>query len=429
LEELNQNPNVPTEVDVKLLLPGAQSGFANALSGRFFRYSTIMSQQLRGKDNQELLIENYNPDELFVGYPWEDFYAGPMINLKMIIDLAPDQNAGAYSGVAKVLLANCIGVLTDTWGDVPYSQALNGGDNLYPIYDSQEAIYAQIHILLDEAISELSEGSPISPASDDLIFQGDLGKWVSAAFALKARYYIHTTKRDAGAAQKALDALSQGEIEEFGYHYSGTNTDSNPINNFFTSTAYAVVDPQFIGVMGISDPRFEYFVDIIPFSGGQSKVGDFQGSTISPTYFMSYEEQLFIKAEAHLRLGNTSEAELSLRNAVQFSMDRLEDFLMLEIEDNEELDFIESLVLTGSFEENLEKIIDQKFVCLFSENEPWVDYRRTGYPLLESNDNGTSNSNPNGEIPRRLIYPQSERILNPNMPNGLDMQSRMWWDE
>ncbi|MDZ4823260.1 MAG: SusD/RagB family nutrient-binding outer membrane lipoprotein [Flavobacteriales bacterium] len=432
LEELNENPNVPTDVTMNLLLPSAQSDFANALAGRFFRYSCIASQQLQGQDNQELLMENYNPDELFVGYPWEDFYSGPMINLKLIIEKADEQNSPAYSAIAKIMMANCIGVITDTWGDVPFTEALEGGDNLYPKYDSQEDIYSGIQSILDEAIAQLDEESPIAPGADDLIYGGDLSQWKKAAHALKARYYIHTIHRNSNAAQLALDQLSESFVtfnDDCAYHYLGTATDANPINDFFVSTTYAVIDPQFIGVMGVTDPRFEYFVDIIPFTGGQSKVGMFKGSGNSPLDFISYTEQKFIEAEALLRMDDMSGAATALQQAVQSSFDEVESFLLIDLDDNDVNDVVSSLLLSGNIESDLELIMEQKYVALFTQHECWNDWRRTSFPQLEPNDNGNSSSNPTGEIPRRLIYPQSERILNPNFPGSVDMQARVWWDE
>jgi len=86
--------------------------------------------------------------------------------------------------------------------------------------------------------------------------------------------------------------------------------------------------------------------------------------------------------------------------------------------------------LSGSFEPDLEIIIREKYIELFTSPEPWTDFRRTGYPNLEPNDGGTSAANPSGEIPRRLIYPQSERLRNQNFPSPApNMQDRFWWDE
>lgn len=432
LEDINENPNVPTDVTLNLLLPGAQRDFANALGGRFFRYTCIASQQLQGQDNQELLMENYNPDELFVGYPWEDFYSGPMINLKLIIEKAEEENAPAYSGVAKVMLANCIGIITDTWGDVPFSEALAGGENLYPVYDTQEEIYSSIQNLLDAAIEELQLESPVAPGADDLVFGGDLQKWQRVAFSLKARYYLHTSKRDGNAAQLALNQLNTAmtsTADDCAYHFLGTATDTHPINDFFAATAYAVVDPQYIGVMGVSDPRFEHFVDIIPFTGGLSKVGAYQGSAHSALKFISYIEQLFIEAEAQLRTGDSVGAEQALQEAVAASFADVENFLSVDLDDDDVNEHLASLTLNGNFESDLQLIMEQKYIALFTQHECWNDWRGTGYPQLDPNDNGASAVNPSGEIPRRLIYPQSERILNPNFPGSVDMQKRMWWDE
>lgn len=431
LDEVNENPNVPTDVSVKLLLPTAQKGLADAMGGRFFRYTAIASQQLSGRDNQELLMENYNPDELFIGYPWEDFYTGPMVNCRIIIDKAEEEGSYAYAGIGKILLANCIGIITDAWGDAPFSQALQGGDNLYPRYDTQEEIYADIIRLLNEAIEDLDRPSPVVPSSDDLIYNGDLNRWKRAAHALLARYYIHQTNVNSNAASFALLAVSEGISnfnEDLAYRYLGNAADANPIYNFFAATAYAVVDPQYISVLGAADPRFARFVDIIPFTGGQSKVGAFQGSSNSPIKLMSYVEQKFIESEALLRTNNIAGAQDALREAVQASLDEVEVFLAIEIPDNQEENLINSLSLTGIFEDDLNLIMREKFSALFTQAETWTDWRRTGFPILTPNADGNSASNPGGQIPRRLIYPQTERLLNPNFPGAVTMQDRLWWE-
>lgn len=431
LDEVNENPNVPTDVSVSLLLPTAQKGLADAIGGRFFRYTAIASQQLSGRDNQELLMENYNPDELFIGYPWEDFYTGPMVNCRIIIDKAEAEGANAYAGIAQILLANSIGIITDAWGDAPFIEAMQGGDNLYPRYDSQQEIYLQIISLLNDAIFDLEQPSTIVPSSDDLIYVGDLNKWKRAAHALLARTYIHLTNVRTDASARALEELSEGFTnfnDDLAYRYLGNAADANPIYNFFVATAYAVVDPQYISVLGAADPRFSRFVDIIPFTGGQSKVGAFQGSANSPIKLMSYVEQKFIESEALLRTGNSAGAQDALRQAVQASLDETEEFLMIDIPDGQENSTVNALVLTGDFEADLNIIMREKFSALFTQPECWTDWRRTGYPVLTPNPDGNSAANPGGQIPRRLIYPQTERLLNPNFPGVLTMDVKMWME-
>ncbi len=429
LDETNINPNVPDDVPLQTLLPPAQFNLARTLGGRVFRYTNIFSQHLRGTNNQELAIENYAPDELFVGYMWEDLYAGPMITLRILIDKAEAQNAPHYAGVGKVLLANALGVATDIWGDVPFSQALNP-ENVTPTYDPQPFVYEQIIDLLDAAISDLEAGESVfSPGNDDVIYQGNLNRWIKAAYALKARYFLHQSNVSPSAVSQALASAEQGfssGFDDLSYRFLGSDIDANPIYQFYQITPNAIISQQFVLLMGISDPRFEYFIDIIPFTGGESKVGPALGAASSPLSFISYTEQKFIEAECLLRGGQLPQAEATLQAAIRNSV---EQSTFGEVSDEAIDNFVSGFTFNGDFEEDLALLIRQKYVALFTTAEPWVDFRRTGYPAITPTPGGATAANPNGEIPRRLIYPQFERLLNPNIPTPLpNMQTPMWWE-
>lgn len=429
LDETNINPNVPDDVPMQTLLPPAQFNLGRTLGGRVFRYSNIFSQHLRGTNNQELAIENYAPDELFVGYMWDDFYTGPMITLRIMIDKADEQDSPHYAGVGKVLMANCLGVVTDIWGAVPYSEALNP-ENVTPIYDDQAIVYEQIIALLDEAIDDLQAGESVfSPGNDDVIYQGNLSRWIKAAHALKARYLLHQSNVNPAAVSQALTAAQQGfsnAFDDLEYKFLGSDVDANPIYQYYQITPNAIIGTQFAGIMGFNDPRFEYFIDIIPFSGGESKVGPALASPNSPVKFMSFIEQKFIEAECYLRGGQTGQAEEAMQAAVRESV---ESSTFGEVAQDEIDTFVDGLTLDGDFDDNLNTLLRQKYVALFTTAEPWVDFRRTSLPAINPTPNGESTANPNGEIPRRLIYPQFERLLNPNVPSPLpNMQTPMWWE-
>ena len=133
-------------------------------------------------------------------------------------------------------MALSLGNLTSMWGDVPYSEALEGSEILSPLYNNQEYVYEQIQTLLNEAIMELEMENPgVKPAGDDLIFSGNTTKWIQAAWALKARYYIHLSKRasdlEFDPAAKALEAIpnaiSQSDDDlEYYFGYSGCREQS-----------------------------------------------------------------------------------------------------------------------------------------------------------------------------------------------------------
>ncbi|MEM9391667.1 MAG: SusD/RagB family nutrient-binding outer membrane lipoprotein, partial [Bacteroidota bacterium] len=83
-------------------------------------------------------------------------------------------------------------------------------------------------------------------------------------------------------------------------------------------------------------------------------------------------------------------------------------------------------------EARLEQIMTQKYIALYSHGlETWTDFRRTGFPALTPVTGGNNAFNLNGEIPRRLPYPQTEIDLNnSNVPiTSPDFQDRFWWDQ
>jgi hypothetical protein len=433
LEEINENPNVPQEVPLSTLLPPAQKALTDVQGRELFQYTNIFSQHIEGVDNQPLLIEGYQPDELFVGNMWSDIYVGSLVNLKIIIDRADAGGSPHYAGVARILQVQALGFLTDVWGNVPFTQAAEGSAFPNPEYDSQELLYTRIAEILDRAVFELqADSSVFSPTSDDIMYGGDLSSWIATAHLLKARYLMHTTKRNPDIANEVLIALSEGltsSAQDWEYPYLGTGTDINPLNSFFTITPYAEADAQFVQLMeDLGDPRIDYSFKIIPFTGGRRRPSDYFAGPEAPVKLASYLEQLYLLSEARLRTGDTPGAELALQEAIELSMDQLSSGEITQ----EDIDTYISNngILSGNFESDLETIIREKYIALFTTPEPWTDYRRTGFPNLVPNDNGSTASNPSGEIPRRLIYPQSERLRNENFPAPApNMQDRFWWDE
>ncbi|MFN2430202.1 MAG: SusD/RagB family nutrient-binding outer membrane lipoprotein, partial [Cryomorphaceae bacterium] len=235
------------------------------------------------------------------------------------------------------------------------------------------------------------------------------------------------------AASDALDALAGGgfgsDLADFAYPYLGTGTDINPIFSTYSITPRALVDDDFSELIAeISDPREAFIFTNIPFSGGNKKPGDFYSTPAAPVKIASYLEELFIRAEAQLRTAGASAAQPILEEAVLLSMSQ-QSFGEISQEDADAY-IAKHVQLNGDFEANLEVIITQKYIALFTSPEPWADFRRTGYPELVPNESGSGPANPSGEIPRRLIYPQSERLRNSSFPAPApNMQDRFWWDQ
>ena len=436
LQKTNISPNSPTEVPTSVLLPFSQEGIARLQIGTTQVMSGIFMKYYEGVDNHPIQVQRYILNEaLYVDWNWNDYYDGPMINLKIMIDLAEQEKSYYYSGIGKVLMANCLGNVSSLWGDVPFNEALAGSLNKHPAYDPQKNVYEKIQQLLDDGIKDLeTEYVGSKPSTDDLIYGGDITKWIKAAYALKARYYLHLTKRTNdltfNPAEKALDAASNAftssdDDMQFSYGYSAT--EYNPFYSF-TLLNYILPNSYFTNLMlQLSDPRKDFLYK--KKFGVATLNGLYFTSTNSPSLYITYHEVKFIEAEARLRM-NASDPEIqnALHAAITASILKLSSGTTPP----ETIDtyLTNNATLSGDFESVISKIIQQKYIALFASIESWTDYRRTGYPVLTPNIDGDHNQNPGGNIPRRLAYPQTERLYNQNFPVNLPtLQDRFWWDQ
>lgn len=430
LEETNINPNDPTEVPLQVLLPPALESAAGEMAEDAAVFAGIFSQYFTGVDNQALPVEKYLLDESFNMNPlWQDFYTTPLNTLQRIIDKADAQNAPHYAGVARVMMALSLGTVSSLWGDIPYSEALRGAANPNPGYDSQEAIYQRIQQLLDEGIAALSaSGSVFSPGADDVIYNGNLNRWIAAAYSLKARYYLHTIKRNPQAAELALAALANAFTdpgEEMVYTFGFTDAEQNPWFLYFRNTPYVEVDPDFVSLLqGMKDPRQP---QLIRRSFGINRVGPYYAGEFSAVPLITYAETRFLEAECLLRTGQPG-AEAALQAAIGAHVAQVVAGAITQ--DSVERFATRVGVLTGDPAADLNQLITQKYISHFTQIEGWTDYRRTGYPLLVPNADGDNPQNPGGTIPRRFIYPQNERLFNSNFPpSNPNLQDRFWWDQ
>lgn len=409
--------------------------------------------------------DKYNFSTTNFNAPWGTAYTKVLNNLSIIIKKAESSNAPAYAGIAKVLTAVSLGTLTDAYGDIPYEEALNPAI-LAPHYETQEAIYSKIQLLLDTAITDLQKAGDITPGGDDVIFKGSTAKWVAAAWTLKARYALHLSKLNAqDAAQKAISYLYDNGTYRGIQNNDGDiavvfGTANNQASPWFTQDAGR---PGWYG-MGYNlvnllngnppetpvDPRRAAFAAPRPApaapntytgalpgvpSAASNIVGlnTYYGVNTGPVSILNYPEAKFIEAEARLILNpDDADIQTAFEQAVRASFAKvtsLSDTFATAAKQNEYISKV--VVLTGSAELKKEKILTQKYIALYLNPEAWVDYRRTGYPVLSPATGGSNNINPNGEIPRRFAYPNSETTLNANMPFPLsDLQTpRLWWDK
>ncbi|PQA59738.1 SusD/RagB family nutrient-binding outer membrane lipoprotein [Siphonobacter curvatus] len=144
---------------------------------------------------------------------WTAYY-DVLRNNQMVYNRAVDLKYEFHQGVALTMRAFLFGLITDLWGDAPYSNALKGdlGGNEYtmPQYDTQESIYAGVLADLEKANTLLSKAMAEYQgidASADVIYGGNPAKWRKLANSLALRYYLRISAKSAGTAKTGIEKI------------------------------------------------------------------------------------------------------------------------------------------------------------------------------------------------------------------------------
>jgi hypothetical protein len=440
--DINVDPTRNADASLREILPVAIAQSARNIMSIGGRVAGTVVQHFTGVEAQPLGYTSYLIDEQTLTTFWETgLYAGAMKDCALMIEKAQAEGLPHYEGIAKVLMAFNLGIATAYWGDVPYSTALRGTESLKSSYDTQESIYQSIQQLLDEAILAFDRPASVGGvAADDLIFAGNAARWKAAAYALKARYAMHLSKRNANAASDALGWINQaftGAVAQPAFFFGNTDNESSPLAMFGKERPQQMVVGDFLAEMmnAKSDPRrAKYWV----IENGQRAFHNLTNTNLvwgqrsSPLSLITYTELLFLKAEALLRTDQDNLASQTYTSAI---INNMEELGILPAQYNPYLAFNAGFSGLTTKEEKLARIITQKYVALYGQNptEAWVDYRRTGYPNLQLPPNAISSFNPSLVIPQRFLYPISERTTNLenyqaaiNRQGGHLMDVKMW---
>lgn len=411
-EEINTNPTVLTEVDLSLQLPEALASSAYNAGANQNRIAGLVMQQFFGLDAQQEQYMNYVLPENACDNYWQfGLYAGVLRSCDVISKKAAADGAPFYQAVADILMANQVGIATSFFGDIPYSEAFQGTDNLRPTYDAQESVYNSVQGLLDGAISTLNGLSDAGGyTGGDLIFNGDKDLWVKTAKGLKARFYLHTLNRNPGAAALALsnaqDALTSGADDAL--FTFGTATTNN-----YSLAKFGIDRPSTLGItqefsdMMEGDPRKDAYMDGLDFFNlSNPNLRWAQNDAAVP--LMSHTECAFIIAELTARNGD--DASAALETAIQASMD------LVGIDAMVSADYVaaNSDVSGMSSDAAVEKILTEAYKAYYGFNfhETWSNWRRTDYPALTVRAGGSADFMSSLVIPQRLFYGDSESTAN-----------------
>ncbi len=438
-DEINTNPNRPEEVPLSNILLSSISQGVRRTHGASFNmtYAGLWAQHYAKIQYIDEDWYEYRPDAL-TGH-WDGLYAGPLADLESILQTAP--NPSNIRAAAMTMKAFYFAIITDMWGNVPYSEALSTS-NFNPKYDEQSAIYADLNAQLKAAAAMFNAGGDDLGAGD-IIYQGDASKWKKFANSLRARLLNrakHKNSEFASELQALLSdpsALIADNSENAYITYPDATVNSNPIysNKANDGRNDHAVSKTLVDLMS-GDPRLSVYAEVnnagayvgqpngtvepSPFSA-VSQIGKaFRDDPSAPSYLMTYAEVLFIMAEAQ----SSKQHYLNALSAscAQNGVSADDTFLAAK---------------GAEYDASPAKAVaTQKWIALFGDGcEAFSEFRRTGQP--ESVVEVPRSAFPGQGVPRRFAYPTSETGNNKaNLEAAIAAQSidatglfgnKMWW--
>lgn len=462
--DINDNPNNPEDVDMQFILPSAQAAVAYTVGNQLHIVGGIWSQYwTQGPNaNQYNEYEQYFWNNTESDRPWLYLYAGAMRDLRALREKATAENNQNYLAVAEIMQAYTLHIITDAWGNAPYTEALRGFEgNTTPDYDSQESLYNEMIILLDDAIAKIDFDAVDGPGADDLIYHGDMFLWYKFANTLKLKIYLRQVNVRPSVAADGIAALGSDPAEflEPGEdalaYYIEQKFRQNPLYttvealNFAKNIFASSTSVNYL--LSINDPRIDDFYNTnnsglfqgIPQGAGRDpnqfpppvddgNFSEFDDEQIIapavPVRLITASESMFLQAEAIARGLMAGDAQATYEAAIEDSWNQWAN--AGSVADTIANYLAQPAVAYpggGSVEEQVEAIITQKWVSMNGNQnfEAWTEWRRTGYPdflVVSAVAQGS-------DFPARLLYPSDELTTNPNVLDEVtSLFTKMWWD-
>lgn len=421
-------------------------------------YIANMIQHTSSVDWQQGVFYTWTND--YSGAYWGGFYSGGRAAIRNIIDVMNNWEGNpAYANeyqMCRIMKAYMFQIMTDLYGDVPYSEAGKGySENPipYPKYDKQEDIYNDLLKELDEAQSALNASGSNTIGASDIIYGGDATKWKKFANSLMLRVAMHLTKVAPDKATTWVNkAISNGlftsnDDNAFVPHESGSPSDdsSEPYGKIFSSsdTQAFYISETFINILQ-DDPRlslvatvctqdpksgwgaadFDYGNSAADIQKGMpvgydteggnwdlSKAPGYPGSNWrktyslpnrnvyarpdSPSMLVTYAGNQLLLADAVTRgIITTGNAKDYYKNGITAAMKQFSYYKKATaITDAQINSYLAANELSTDKETALKQINTEYYIHTFcNEYEAYANWRRTGYPVLTPAKNAASYS-------------------------------------
>jgi hypothetical protein len=461
LEDLNQNIKDPSAVPGESLFTGAQKNLVDQMVDLNVNNNNtkLWSQYLQ----ETTYTDESNYDQVTRNIPqqqWDILYKNVLKDFdeasKVITATTyalPDDiaNKGNKLQVIEIMTIYAYSILVETFGDIPYTEALNI-DNLLPTYDDGLTVYKDLIVRLNTAIAALDVSNG-SFGGADRLYQGDVTQWKLFANSLKLRMGLILSDVDNALAKSTVEsAVTSGvftsNTDNATYTYLSADPNTNPIHdNLVLSGRHDFVAAVTITDMmnTLSDPRRSlYFTDVAgAYVGGD--IGDTAGyashshvstkveAATTPGVILDYSEVEFLLAEAAARtfvVGGTAKSHYDAA-------------ILASIEDwggssgdaatyiaRPDVDYATVIAASTATDPWKEAIGNQKWLALYNRGfEAWTSIRLLDFPTL------ATPADPLSGFPNRYTYPIVEQTLNgtnyqsaSSAIGGDAAETKLFWD-
>ena len=450
----NLDPAATTQPVIQALLTNAQASIGGyAAQTRGGLYAQYFSE------TQYTDVSVYSTPQLaFTGE-----YSGILTDLQIIKNVNSSNN---MNQVANILQQYVFWTITDRWGDVPYSEALQGASKTTPKYDTQESIYKGMIASLKASVAAFDGTSLVK---GDIIFTGNVAAWKRAANSMRMLMAIQLSKKFPAANGYAATAFGEALNDGGGYistnaqnmvlDFPGGNFKSNWFNLYLGRKDYAESKTMTDLMASLADTRQLAF-------GGQIEDQTAANAAVTSNIGVPYgvaraTAEAFTSANpgwARILRGDfrTESSDIVVISAAQVALARAEaaergwtsESLSTLYNDGITLSYGQwGIAVPASYlanvavgavgaAGNIQKISTQRYIASYPNGlQGWNIWRKSGFPTLTPAPNAT---NTGGQIPRRYTYSSGEYTSNAAnvnaakalLPGGLDSQdAKIWWDQ
>jgi hypothetical protein len=456
LTEANENPNAPTDVGAQFLLPQAiRSGVERTFgAGLHLSHTAIFPQhavQIQYPEEEQGNVRSDGMQGI-----WDGFYAVELKDIQLVIAKGQEAGRPNIEGVGLIWKSWAFHIVTDLWGDIPYSEALRGEEGLTtPVYDMQRDVYLGLIQSLEDGVAML-DAAGAGFGSGDILYDNDFDKWRRFANSLRMRLAMRLSEVDEATARAEFQAAYTAgpflsNADNAMLYWPGAPYENPLFENWQGRDDHGISETMVEKLKELADPRLALYAEPASQDGEYrglrnhvaqpelslawySRIGNLwrADGAATPTPIMTYGEVLLLAAEAANRGWIAGDPGALYAEGIRASMNLYD----AQAPENNPTDAaIDAYLALPAIAYNpaggLAQIQLQQWLALFMNGgEAWSNWRRTGVPTLTIG--------PDLNIPGiavRLPYPSNEQSLNATNLNaalqrqggGLDLVTPLWW--